>query len=154
MPIVLNEYYDEFLRYFSMAKTQQELCNTSREPPYGMLKHEDVPYELVPDDLMRNVHLYDVVERKYAGFSQIVNDCFYGWTEEHPYWKKMEAGDVSWQREDVARNWTGKHSDFSVPEWLYVFILHRVCGSAINYSTKPSGYHNTILFDLWKAKSI
>ena len=42
------------------------------------------------DDLLENVELYDVVERKYAGFSQIVNDVFYGWTPEHPYWDKME----------------------------------------------------------------
>jgi hypothetical protein len=106
------------------------------------------------NNLMHHVELYDVVERKYAGFSQIVNDAFYGWTPDHPYWHKMQAGNVTHQRVTVANDWTGKHSDFKLPEWLYIFILHRVCGSAINYATKPSGYHNTLLFSLHNCKNI
>lgn len=149
--ISTTEYYDEYIRYFYLAKDQQEKCNVSLTPPYGMVPHLESD---VGDDLMHHVELYDVVERKYAGFSQIVNDCFYGWTEEHPYWKKMEAGKITHQRDTVAKNWTGKHSDFKLPEWLYIFILHRVCGSAINYSTKPSGYHNTLLFSLHNCKTI
>jgi hypothetical protein len=103
---------------------------------------------------MEHVELYDVVERKYAGFSQIVNDAFYGWTDKHPYWEKMKVGKVHAARKAVANNWTGKHKEFSLPEWLYIFILHRVTGSAINYSTKPSGYHNTLMFILHNAKTI
>lgn len=151
MTIETTKYYDEFLRYFDMASDQQEKCNLSSEPPYGMIPHLESEMN---DDLMEHVELYDVVERKYAGFSQIVNDCFYGWTEEHPYWKKMEAGKATRQRETVAKAWTGKHSVFDLPEWLYIFILHRVCGSAINYATKPSGYHNTILFNLHQCRTI
>jgi hypothetical protein len=149
--IETTRYYDEFIKYFDLAKHQQDLCNVSLNPPYGMIAHEESD---IPCDLMRNVHLYDVVERKYAGFSQIVNDCFYGWTEEHPYWKKMEAGVATRQREQVAKDWTGKQDTFDLPEWLYVFILHRVCGSAINYAQKPSGYFNTILFNLYRCDTI
>lgn len=149
--IETTEYYDEFLRYFKMASDQQVLCNVADVEPYGMTEHEKSG---IPDDLMLNVHLYDVVERKFAGFSQIINDCFYGWTEEHPYWKKMQAGRITRQREQVAKDWAGKHSDYSLPEWLYIFILHRVTGSAINYATKPSGYYNTILFNLYQTKTI
>ena len=149
--IETTEYYDEFLRYFAMASDQQEKCNVSSNPPYGMLSHLE---SNVNDDLMHHVELYDVVERKYAGFSQIINDCFYGWTNKHPYWEKMKVGKVTRQREMVANDWTGKHSDFKLPEWLYIFILHRVTGSAINYSTKPSGYHNTILIHLYNYKTI
>lgn len=151
MSIETTKYYDEYIRYFNLALDQQKKCNVSDEPPYGMLAHIDSDMN---DELFHHVELYDVVERKYAGFSQIVNDCFYGWTEEHPYWKKMEAGKITRQREVVAHDWTGKHKDFKLPEWLYIFILHRVCGSAINYSTKPSGYHNTLLFNLHKATTI
>jgi hypothetical protein len=103
---------------------------------------------------MENVELYDVVERAYAGFSQIVQDCFHGWSDSHPYWQKMKAGKVTSQRIEVSNNWTGKKDVFGLPEWLYVFILHRVCGSAINYALKPSGYHNTLLFKLYRADSI
>lgn len=146
-----TQYYDEYLRYFDLALSQQKKCNVSEGHPYGMMKHAE---SNMGDDLMEQVELYDVVERKYAGFSQIVNDIFYGWTDEHPYWKKMEAGKVTRQREQVAKDWTGKHSDFSLPEWLYIFILHRVTGSAINYAHKPSGYYNTILFHLHQSKNI
>jgi len=151
MSLELTEYYDEFIRYFHLAKDQQVKCNVADEAPYGMIPHME---SNMGDDLMHWIELYDVVERKYAGFSQIMNDAWSGWTEDHPYWKKMEAGLHSDQRKVVAQNWTGKHKDFDLPEWLYLFILHRVCGSAINYATKPSGYHNTLLFTLHKAKNI
>lgn len=140
-----TKYYDEFLRYYQMAKTQQEECNL------GRLKHCE---SSVQDELMKHVELYDVVERKYAGFSQIVNDCFYGFTEDHPYWNKMKEGLMTKQRETISKNWTGKQSIFGLKEWLYLFLFHRLTGSAINYSKKPSGYHNTLLFDMHKADDI
>ena len=140
-----TKYYDEFKYYFKLAKEQQDKSNL------GHILHKD---SQVGDPLMENVELYDVVERKFAGFSQIVNDCFYGWSKDHPYWSRMEAGLYTKQRKEVATNWTNKGSVFGLPEWLYLFILHRVCGSAINYATKPSGYHNTLLFDLWQSDTI
>jgi len=145
MEITTTKYYDEFIRYFNLALDQQQKSNLGHTP------HQDSDMN---DPLMEQIELYDVVERKFAGFSQIVNDVFYGWTEDHPYWSRMEEGLVTSQRLEVAKNWTGKQDVFGLEEWLYVFILHRVCGSAINYATKPSGYHNTILFDLWQSDTI
>lgn len=143
--ITTTKYYDEFLYYFKLAQEQQDKSNL------GHIPHSE---SSLGDDLMEKIELYDVVERKYAGFSQIVNDCFYGWTDSHPYWSRMQAGLYTKQRKEVATNWTGKQEVFDLPEWLYIFILHRVCGSAINYATKPSGYHNTLLFDLYRSDSI
>jgi len=143
--IETTKYYDEFIRYFHLAKDQQEKSNLGHTP------HKD---SQLGDPLMENIELYDVVERKFAGFSQIVNDCFYGWSEDHPYWSRMEAGLYTHQRKEVAANWSNKRDTFGLSEWLYLFILHRVCGSAINYATKPSGYHNTLLFDLWQSDTI
>tara|TARA_B110000196_G_scaffold214774_1_gene184313 strand:- start:3222 stop:4415 length:1194 start_codon:yes stop_codon:yes gene_type:complete len=140
-----TKYYDEFKYYFKLAKEQQDKSNL------GHILHKD---SQLGDPLMENVELYDVVERKFAGFSQIVNDCFYGWSKDHPYWSRMEAGLYTKQRKEVATNWSNKGNVFGLPEWLYLFILHRVCGSAINYATKPSGYHNTLLFDLWQSDTI
>ena len=145
MQIKTTRYYDEFLRYFDLALKQQELSNL------GHIPHHESD---VNDELMHHIELYDVVERKFAGFSAIINDCFYGWTEDHPYWSRMNAGLYTPQRFEVANNWTGKRNVFGLEEWLYVFILHRVCGSAINYATKPSGYHNTILFHLHECDTI
>ena len=145
MKIKTTKYYDEFLRYFDLANKQQISSNL------GQIPHAE---SNLGDELMHHIELYDVVERKYAGFSQIINDCFYGWTQDHPYWEHMQAGNVFPQREEVAKNWTGKRDKFGLEEWLYIFILHRVCGSAINYATKPSGYHNTILFNLHECETI
>ena len=143
--ITTTPYYEEFLRYYQMAKTQQEECNL------GIIKHAD---SSVPDDLMKHVELYDVVERKYAGFSQIVNDVFYGFSEDHPYGNKMTQGHMTKQRETVSKNWTGKRSVFGLKEWIYLFLFHRLTGSGINYSMKPSGYHNTLLFEMHQADNI
>ena len=145
MQIKTTKYYDEFIRYYNLALKQQELSNL------GMVPHVESGMN---DPLMEHIELYDVVERKYAGFSQIVNDCFYGWTDKHPYWEHMQAGKIYPQRKEVAKNWTSRQDVFGLEEWLYIFILHRVCGSAINYATKPSGYHNTILFDLYDCDTI
>ena len=142
--MIKTRYYEDFLKYFELAKDQQIKCNV---PNFGEHLSSNMN-----DDLMENVELYDVVERKYAGFSQIINDIFYGWTDKHPYWSRMQAGAATPQRELVANNWTGK--THSLDTWLFLFILHRVCGSAINYATKPSGYHNTILFKLHLADGI
>ena len=143
--ITTTPYYEEFLRYYQMAKTQQEECNL------GRIKHAD---SSVNDELMKHVELYDVVERKYAGFSQIVNDVYYGFSEDHPYWDKMKDGLMTKQRETISNNWTGKRSVFGLKEWIYLFLFHRLTGSGINYSMKPSGYHNTLLFEMHQADNI
>jgi len=142
--IETTEYYDEFLRYFELAKDQQAKTNL------GWVPYADSTY----DPLMQNVQLYDVVERRYAGFSQIVHDIFYGWTSEHPYWDKMQAGFYPHQRYHCAMHWNGKQDIYDLPEWLYLFLLHRITGSAINYATIPSGYHNTILVEMWSCDTI
>ena len=131
MNIQTTRYYDEILRYYEMAKIQQEECNL------GSIEHINGS---IKDPLMVHVHLYDVVNRKYAGFTQIVLDLWYGDTAEHPYAHKMH--DV---RKPIAKSFTGIHAQWKLAEWLYVFILHRVTGSGINYAKKPSGYNNTVL---------
>jgi hypothetical protein len=140
-----TKYYDEFIKYFQMAKIQQEECNL------GRIKHSE---SSIPDDLMKHVELYDVVERKYAGFSQIVNDVFYGWSEDHPYWNKMKEGLMTKQRETISKDWTGKRQVFGLKEWLYLFLFHRLTGSGINYAYKPSGYYNTLLSEMHVADNI
>jgi hypothetical protein len=138
-----TRYYFDFLEYYKKAERQQELCNL------GIVPHA---HSGVGDSLMENVELYDVVERKYAGFSQIVHDVLYGWTPEHPYFLKMEGGYATEERMRVTRLWTGKQLEEA--DWIYLFLLHRVTGSAINYAKIPSGYHNTLLFHLHECDNI
>ena len=60
---------------------------------------------------MENVELYDVVERKYAGFSQIVNDIFYQKTDDHPYIDKIRNNTATLQRLEIVNNWHGREHD-------------------------------------------
>ena len=68
MSIEPTKYYENYLRYHELAEKQQKDCNLGHTP------HQEWDGG---DDLMCQVELYDVVERKYAGFSQMVNDVFY-----------------------------------------------------------------------------
>jgi hypothetical protein len=144
MRIEPTKYYYEFKRYYALAEDQQGKTN------FGLMDYK----ESTEDPLMQHIQLYDVVERKYAGFSQIINDIFYGKSDEHPYYKKIQAGHAPRQRNYIISKWDSQRKKYGLAEWLYIFLLHRVTGSAINYATIPSGYHNTILFDLWQCDTI
>ena len=140
MRIETTAYYDEMVRYAAMAKTQQAECNL------GTIPHLEGS---VKDDLMRHVELYDVANRKYAGFTQILLDLWYNTSSEHPYAHKLH--DV---RKPICESFDGVESEWGLAEWLYVFIVHRVTGSGINYAKKPSGYNNTILPKFWSCDTI
>jgi hypothetical protein len=132
-----TKYYDEFLRYYEMSKWQHYNCNLG-----------DIPYSETPfdDDLIKNVRLYDVVERKYAGFTQLLLDIRYS-EKNHPYAHKMSA-----IRSAVVTRFDT--SFWSLEEWLYTFFVHRLTGSGINYASRMSGYHNSVLLYFNECHSI
>lgn len=123
-----TKYYDEFLRYREMAHWQHHNCNL------GSIPYSETPWD---DDLIKNVFLYDVVERKYAGFTQLILDMWYSY-ETHPYKHKMND-----ERKAIVDSFDT--SFWSLQEWLFVFFVHRLTGSGINYALSPSGYHNSVL---------
>jgi hypothetical protein len=139
-----TKYYEEFKRYYKLAEDQQAKTNLGWQDYDGSTS----------DDLMNNVQLYDVVERKLAGFSQIINDAFYGSSTDHPYYDKIQAGHSDNKRKYMISKWDNRKNVYGLREWLYVFLVHRITGSAINYGTIPSGYHNTILFDLYTCDTV
>lgn len=140
MAIETTAYYDEFLRYYEMAKIQQIECNL------GTKKYSN---SSVNDDLMKNVHLYDVVNRKYAGFTQILHDIWHNTQESHPYRHKLHE-----VRKPIVKSFCGVHNSWSMREWFYVFLIHRLTGSGINYAKNPSGYSNTVLPDFFWCDSL
>ena len=139
-----TKYYEEFKRYYKLAEDQQGKTNLGWNDYEGSTS----------DDLMNSVQLYDVVERKLASFSQIVNDAFYGSSTDHPYYDKIKAGHADNKRKYMIAKWDDRKNVYGLREWLYVFLVHRITGSAINYGTIPSGYHNTILFDLYTCDTV
>lgn len=124
-----TRYYEEFLRYHKMAKWQHENCNL------GLVPYKDTPFD---DDLIKNVFLYDVVERKYAGFTQLILDMWHDY-DSHPYKDKMDA-----KRKAIVDSFSCAFF-WTLEEWLFVFFVHRLTGSGINYGLSQSGYHNSVL---------
>lgn len=138
--IQTTRYYEEFLRYSKMAAKQQAESNLGSKP------HAK---SSVRDDLMKHVKLYDVVERKYAGFTQLLLDIVYANTRQHPYY-----GNLHEIRAPITKNFSGWWKSITLPTQLYVFLVHRITGSAINYAKSPSGYHNTVLPEFYRGTTI
>ena len=73
-----TEYFNDFLLYAAMAKEVQNKCNLGGEPYVGSCG----------DDLIENVTIYDTVERKHAGFQNMIQDL---WFADHA---RHQSGDV------------------------------------------------------------
>lgn len=132
-----TKYYEEFLRYAQMSKWQHENCNL------GEVLYSETPFN---DDLIKNVYLYDVCERKYAGFTQLLLDIFYS-VENHPYSSKMNETRRARVKSFDTTFW-------GLEEFLFVFFVHRLTGSGINYALNPSGYYNSILLHFTNCNSV
>jgi len=132
-----TKYYEEFIYYAKISKWQHENCNL------GLVPYKETPWD---DDLIKNVYLYDVCARKYAGFTQLVLDIWHDY-ETHPYKAKMPK----WRKEIVDKFHTEL---WDLPEWLFVFFVHRLTGSGINYAKNPSGYYNSILLHFHTCDSV
>jgi hypothetical protein len=102
----------------------------------------------LPDDpLMCNVHIYDSVHRHCAGFSNLLED----------YHFPRRVGKKRFDRVDP----------LPLRETLYLYLVHRVTGSAASFRPRPPGatlenlmlvgahgYCNTILPKLWKELTV
>ena len=82
-------------------------------------------------------------------FRSLLLDIRYGNSVEHPYWGKMDG-----ERRIIARNFDGWYVNRTLPEMLYVFMVHRLTGSGINYAESNSGYCNTALPEFYMAETI
>ena len=79
--------------------------------------------DLVDDDLVLNVPIYDVLHRRYAAFSSLLEALWYG--EKDP--KNNGVWFTNFERFHLGQY-----------EWILLFYLFRLCGSGINYKPKNS----------------
>ena len=108
---------DQFLDYYSKAKKMQEL----------KFEGKFWTEEEVNDDLVWNIPIYDVVNRKYAAFSSL-----------------LEA--IKKQEDDPKENgiYFTKSKNIEDIDFITLCYLFRLCGSGINYKPKehlPFGTH-------------
>jgi hypothetical protein len=97
------------------------------------------------DDLMENVTIYDTVERKHAGFQNMLQDLWYSGRAPKYY---------KWDTAHRARNQTyeGLHKVWTHREWLFVFLIHRITGSGASFEA-DHGYRNTVLPEIAKLRT-
>lgn len=134
--VSFTKYFDDFLLYAEMAKKVQNECNLGGKPYVGSCG----------DDLIENVTIYDTVERKHAGFQNMIQDLwhadkapkYYKWTEDH---------------QERNRSYANLHEVWTRREWLFVFLAHRITGSGASFEV-DHGYRNTILPELAKLRTV
>jgi hypothetical protein len=120
---------DNFLQYYEKAKKMQEL------------KFENVQWNEsdINDDLVWNIPIYDVVNRKYAAFSSLLEAI------------KKQENDPKGNGKYFIESKEIKNIDF-----ITLCYLFRLCGSGINYVPKKDlpfnthGFGNFWIVDLLK----
>ncbi|MBR87326.1 MAG: hypothetical protein CMK38_00105 [Porticoccaceae bacterium] len=133
--VEFTDYFKDFILYAAKAKKVQNECNLGGAPYVGSCG----------DDLIENVTIYDTVERKHAGFQNMLQDLWFA--DSAPKYYK-------WTKEHQARNESFKHlqDTWSRREWLFIFLAHRITGSGASFEV-DHGYRNTILPELAKLKT-
>lgn len=96
------------------------------------------PTVLCSDNLMLNVPIYDTVNRRYAGFSKVL---------EHLHDRRPKH-----LAQTKGFNYSGSY-DFHPITWHYLSLVHRMTGSGASFEP-DHGYRNTIVFDLAEAGNI
>lgn len=120
---------DNFLQYYQKAKKMQEL------------KFENIQWSEsdINDDLVWNIPIYDVVNRKYAAFSSLLEAI------------KKQENDPKGNGKYFIKSKEIKNIDF-----ITLCYLFRLCGSGINYVPKKDlpfnthGFGNFWIVDLLK----
>lgn len=114
-----TRYYDDFLLYYEKAKILQQ--TNLGQLPLGTKSG---------DPLMDNITIYDTVNRAFAGFSNAIQQLWYG--SNNP--KKHQTVDA----------YDGLHEIWERSTWIYVFLVHRLTGSGASFQ-HDHGFRNTIL---------
>lgn len=116
-------YFDDFCRYYEKATLLQDRnigSHTGRAPG-----------PCVDDPLMDWITIYDCVERRYAGFSNALQQL---WLGSHNPKRWQVRGEFDSLALDVA-------------DWLWVFLVHRLTGSGASFSA-DHGFRNSVVADM------
>lgn len=112
-------YYDDFLLYYKKAEILQK-------KNLGLV----LSSVIANDPLMDHITIYDTISRKFAGFSNALQQLWCG--SENP--KQHQANP----------HFDGLREKWSTETWLFVFIVHRMTGSGASFQY-DHGFRNSIL---------
>lgn len=119
-------YFEDFLAYYEKAHRLQEMNISS---PTG----RDLATQQVGDPLMDWIPIYDTVERRYAGFSNALQQVWFG-----------SANPKRWQ---ALPEFDGARAALTELDWMFVFLIHRITGSGASFS-HDHGFRNSIVADM------
>lgn len=122
-----TRYWDDFLIYYDKASILQTM-NIQSETGRNVDAHPGFD-----DPLMQWVTIYDCVERRYAGFSNALQQVWFG-SKNPKRWQARSEFD-------------GLHHVYTPVEWLFLFLVHRLTGSGASFS-HDHGFRNSVVADL------
>lgn len=118
--LIPTPFFVEALSYWDRAKELQDV-NLGLIPSVGTCG----------DELQDTIPIYDTVQRRYAGFSNALEQLRYGF--DAPKFKRNRAHGRDYPKFDGTDE-----------EWAYLCLVHRVTGSGASFEL-DHGWRNTIL---------
>lgn len=122
-----------------MGKWAETNCNI------GSLPHSSLPYD---DDLIKQVRFYDVIHRRYTMWMSLLYDLILP-EEKHPWYGKLTS-----DQENLIRSYNDVRNNWGLREHLFIFFVHRLTGSAVDYGLEQYGYGNSVLYGLQGANNV
>lgn len=130
--LIPTPYFFEALDYAKKARKLQTASLAGKRVPK------------VGDPLMEAIPIYNTVERRYAGFSNVPELLWYGWNApkfvngQHPERLIVRTGWTPWRQMDM--------SDLhNLERWLYLTLVHRITGSGASFEHDHGFRNNRVI---------
>jgi hypothetical protein len=124
--LVFTPYFVEALHYVAKAKKLQTASLAGKKVPK------------VGDPLMEAIPIYNTVERRYAGFSNVLEHLWYG-VGAPKFFQNSAAG-----RLQPLVHWQHLGSGKKLEEWLYITLVHRLTGSGASFESDHGWRNNRV----------
>ena len=137
---VKQEYYDNCIKFLEQAFWFEMNCNVGTKSP------DEAPFK---DDLMKSATMYWAVNRRHTSWCGLLYDVAF--PDKHPWKHNLSEK----QKRILAETYkTNHYKTWTMKEYLFIFFVHRLTGSAMDYSLDAYGYGNSVLPYLAGSKDI
>jgi hypothetical protein len=136
--LVHTPYLYEAVAYAAKAKKLQDASLAGKRVPK------------VGDPLMEAIPIYNTVQRRYAGFSNVLEQLWYGHRAPKYQANKLRgfvAGGSPWQR--LVKTLPA----IMTTQWLYICLAHRITGSGASFEW-DHGFRNSRILAMSEKDSV
>ena len=131
--------YSGFTEYYFKARWLQTNCNLGNKPYTGPEADMNVH-----DKLMQENEIYDCVNRRYAGFSNVPQDLWF--RAETPKFGKLGQSHQNLIAAYQTQQW-------DIVTFWYALLVHRITGSGASFNV-DHGYRNSVVKHLGTCTNI